>query len=225
MEKKKIRKIAKLPSIQRMPQYLHVARKLLDEGNSVVSTTLLAKELGVEPIVARKDLELTNLVGQSGIGYQLKDLILAVETFLGWNNATDAFLVGVGAMGSALLKFNGFQQHGINILAGFDISHNVLGLDINGRKVFHIDSLPNLARRMKINIGILCVPEENAQKVADMMIRGGIRAIWNFTPAKLIVPDEVVVQREILASGLAVLSVKLSKMFAEEREKLTNESE
>ena len=128
-------------------------------------------------------------------------------------------MVGVGAMGSALLKFNGFKEYGINILAGFDISDNILGLDINGRKVFHIDSLPNLARRMKVNIGILCVPEENAQEVADMMIRGGIRAIWNFTPKKLVVPDNVVVQREVLASGLAVLSVKLSKLFAEEKGK------
>ncbi len=220
MKKKNIRKIAKLPSIQRMPQYLHVAKKLLDDGKSVVSTTFLAKELGVEPIVARKDLEMTNLVGQSGIGYKLKDLITAVENFLGWNNATDAFLVGVGAMGSALLKYNGFDDHGINILAGFDVAHNLLGLDINGRKVFHIDSMPNLALRMKINIGILCVPEENAQEVTDMMVSGGIRAIWNFTPKKLSVPDDVVVQRELLASGLAVLSVKLSKMFAEENNNL-----
>ncbi len=220
MKKKNIRKIAKLPSIQRMPQYLHVAKKLLDDGKSVVSTTFLAKELGVEPIVARKDLEMTNLVGQSGIGYKLKDLITAVENFLGWNNATDAFLVGVGAMGSALLKYDGFNDHGINILAGFDVAHNLLGMDINGRKVFHVDSLPNLARRMKINIGILCVPEENAQEAADMLIRGGIRAIWNFTPKKLSVPDDVVVQRELLASGLAVLSVKLSQMFAEENDNL-----
>ncbi|UDQ96582.1 redox-sensing transcriptional repressor Rex [Lentisphaerota bacterium WC36G] len=218
MSKNKLRKIAKLPSIRRMPQYLHIAKRLHKEGQEVVSTTFLAKELGVEPIVARKDLEITNVVGQSGIGYKIIDLIDSVETFLGWNNNSDAFLVGVGAMGSALLKFNGFENYGINILAGFDISHNILGIDINGRKVFHIDSLPNLARRMKVNIGILCVPEENAQEVADMMIRGGIRAIWNFTPTKLTVPDNVVVQREVLASGLAVLSVKLGKLFAEEKE-------
>ena len=81
MDKKKFRKIAKLPSIRRMPQYLHIAKRLQNEGKDVVSTTFLARELGVEPIVARKDLEITQLVGQSGIGYAIADLIDEVEAF------------------------------------------------------------------------------------------------------------------------------------------------
>lgn len=207
----KNRRIGKLPSIRRLPRYLTVLRNLQAQGREVVSSSFLAQELRVEQIVTKKDLEITGISGRTGVGYVVADLIEAIEEFLGWNNLADAFLVGAGNLGCALLGYEGFRNYGLNLIAAFDTNPGRVGRMVSGINVFYLDKLPDLASRMHIQLAVLTVPGEAAQETADLLVDSGIRGIWNFTATNLKVPAGVIVQREDLAAGLAELSVKMRK--------------
>ncbi len=209
------RKVQKLPSIRRMPTYLHKLTQMRKNGLDTISTTIMARYMNLEPIVVRKDLEITGVTGQPGVGYKILELIDAIKSFLNWHNTAAAVLVGAGSLGSALLGYEEFENYGLNIIAAFDADPDKIGAKIHEREVFDIKRLPELAARFQINMGILCVPNEFAQDAADMMVEGGISAIWNFTNISLNIPEHVVVQREVIASGLAVLSVKLNLQIME----------
>ena len=204
-------KVGSLPTVRRLPSYLHFLRQLKDSGRDIVSSTHIAEKLKLEPIQVRKDLAITGIVGKPKVGYYVPSLIRSIEEFLGWDNNTDAFLVGAGHLGGALLGYQGFKRHGLNIVAAFDADEAKAGTEVAGKEILPLAKLPNLASRMHISMGIITVPAEGAQDVADLMVASGITAIWNFAPISLEVPDFVVVQNEDLASGLAVLSIKAAK--------------
>ncbi len=200
-----------LPSVRRLPLYLTVLEEFEREGKEWISTTDFSEVLFLKPIQVRKDLAHTGIIGKPKKGFKVNELISTINKFLGWNNLTDAFLMGAGALGSALLGYNGFQNHGLNIVAAFDSSPSVIGKTIHGKKILPIEQIKDLALRMHVKLGIITVPREAAQEAADNLIAAGIKGIWNFSPIKLQVPEDVVVQREDLSSGLAVLSVKLGR--------------
>lgn len=202
-------KTAGVPTLKRLPLYLRLLRKMKEAGEEYASGAVVAKELGLDPIVVRKDLAITGAVGRPRLGFPMDEIISAIEEFLGWSNTSDAFLAGVGSLGRALLGYRGFEQHGMRITAAFDNDPRIIGSKVHGKTVLEIGKLPELAKRMHVQIGILTVTASVAQEVADAMIAGGIRAIWNFTPTTLTVPDRVILQREELASSLAVLSHRL----------------
>jgi redox-sensing transcriptional repressor len=135
---------------------------------------------------------------------------------LGWNNTKDAFLVGAGSLGSALLGYEGFKEFNLNILSGFDIDPAKIGTQIHGKEIFPLKKLPQLIKRMHVLIGVLAVPAMAAQEVADMMVLAGMRAIWNYTPVQLRVPDTVIVEDVKLAASLAVLSSRLAEVLRRE---------
>ncbi len=203
------RKTAGVPTLKRMPLYLRVLRRMKEEGCDYASGAVMAKDLNLDPIVVRKDLAITGVVGRPRLGFALDEIIEGIECFLGWNNTTDAFLIGAGSLGSALLGYKGFQQQGLRIVAAFDANPDIIGKIVHGKEVMPIDRLPELAKRMHVQIGILTVPEFYAQDLADVMVNSGIRGIWNFTPVKLDVPENVILQRVDLAESLAVLSHKI----------------
>lgn len=203
------RKSAGVPTLKRLPLYLRILRHMKNEGEEYASGTVVAKELGLDPIVVRKDLAITGAVGRPRLGFQMDEIIHAIEEFLGWSNTSDAFLAGAGNLGTALLGYQGFEQHGMRIVAAFDANPALIGTKIHGQEILDIQELPALAKRMHIQIGIITATASVAQGIADTMIQGGIRGIWNFTPAKLTVPEHVILQRENLASSLAVLSHRL----------------
>lgn len=211
-------KIAKRPSIRRLPQYLSLLRQMRSVGRPNVSSAHLACDMGLEAIVVRKDLGITGIEGRPRIGYEVDALIKAIEEFLGWNDTSSAFLVGAGHLGSALLGYGGFADHGLDIVAAFDTDPGRVGTMVHGKAVFGMDRLAELRARMQVHLGILCVPASAAQAVAELMVDAGIRGIWNFTPVKLKTPDDVVTHQEDLASGLAVLSVALSQLFATQQD-------
>lgn len=203
------RKTAGVPTLKRLPLYLRLLRRMKETGEEYASGAVVAKELGLDPIVVRKDLAITGAVGRPRLGFKMDEIITAIENFLGWSNTADAFLVGVGNLGTALLGYQGFEQHGLHITAAFDANPKVIGKKIHGKTILDIKKLPTLAKRMHVQIGIITATASVAQGIADTMIEGGIRGIWNFTPTKLIVPENVILQREDLASSLAVLSHRL----------------
>jgi redox-sensing transcriptional repressor len=205
-------KILRLPTIKRLPTYLHILKRLEKEGNEYVSTTALINELDFKPILVRKDLVLMGIPGKPRMGYCLKDLIAAIENYLGWNKTDEAFLIGAGALGSALLGHKPFEENGLKIIAGFDIDPERVGKVIHGKKIFPLSKLKELVERMGVRVGIITVPWQAAQNVADELVEAGIWGIWNFSMVKLKTPPEVVCHNENLSGGLAVFSVKLQKM-------------
>jgi redox-sensing transcriptional repressor len=198
--------------VKRMPAYLQLLRVLQAEGQEFVSGTVLASVHNLESVIVRKDLAMTGAVGTPRIGFAITELITAIERFLGWDNQTKAVLVGVGSLGTALLGYHGFQYLGFRIVGAFDRDPNTIGQWVHGRKVQAMDQLLPFVRRGEILLGVLTVPAQAAQETAEAMVRAGIKGIWNFSPTKLQLPDEVVSQKEDLAEGLAVLSHRLHQI-------------
>ncbi|NLX26280.1 MAG: redox-sensing transcriptional repressor Rex [Lentisphaerae bacterium] len=200
---------AGVPTLKRLPLYLRLLRQMKERGEEYASGAVVARELDLDPIVVRKDLAVTGAVGRPRLGFPMDEIISAIEDFLGWSNTSDAFLVGVGNLGRALLGYKGFEQYGMKIVAAFDSNPEIIGTKVHGKPIMDVSKMPAMAKRMHVQIGVLTVTASVAQGVANMMIEGGIRGIWNFTPTTLDVPDNVILQREELASSLAVLSHRL----------------
>lgn len=205
-------KIMRLPTVKRLPTYLHILKQLERDGHEFVSTTTLINELDFKPILVRKDLFLMGVSGRPRTGYDLKELIAAIENYLGWNNTDEAVLVGAGALGSALLGHKPFEENGLKIIAGFDVDPVRVGQTIHGKRIYHLSELAKQIHRTGVRVGIITVPWREAQRVADILVGAGIWGIWNFSMVKLKTPPDVVCHNENLAGGLAVFSVKLQKM-------------
>jgi redox-sensing transcriptional repressor len=197
------------PTLKRLPLYHRFLKAWQAAGHETVSCTDIGNDLDLDPTQVRKDLEAVGVAGRPRIGYVLANLTSELEQFLGWNNVNDAFLVGAGSMGSALMGYRKFEQCGLKIVTAFDRDPLKIGTRIHGKHVLPLEKLPNLAERMHILIGIITVPSTEAQSVADLMVSGGIRAIWNFAPTRLHTPGEVIVHNEDLYCSLAALSQKL----------------
>jgi redox-sensing transcriptional repressor len=202
-------KIVPEPTLKRLPLYHRFLKEWQAAGHETVSCPDIGLDLDLDPTQVRKDLEAVGIVGRPRIGYLLKNVTEELERFLGWNNINDAFLVGAGSMGSALLGYRKFEQCGLKIVTAFDLDPSKIGARIHGKHVLALDKLPNLAQRMHILIGIITVPAAEAQAVADLMVAGGVRAIWNFAPIRLHAPEHVIVHNEDLYCSLAALSQKL----------------
>jgi redox-sensing transcriptional repressor len=201
------------PSLVRLPQYHHYLVELRARGISQISCSVIGRDLNLVPVQVRKDLQFTGIVGKPKTGYSVVELIQAIESFLGWNNVNEAFLVGAGNLGTALLGHERFSSFGLRIVAAFDTDRSKIGRWIHDKAVLPLDKLADLAERMSIHLGIITAPAEVAQSVADEMVKGGIQAIWNFAPVRLKLPVHIIVHNEDLYSSLAELSWKLARRF------------
>ena len=217
-------KVVSEPALKRLPLYHRFLKEWQTGGHATVSCTDIGADLDLDPTQVRKDLEAVGVVGRPRIGYLVANVLDELETFLGWKNLNDAFLVGAGSMGSALLGYRKFEQCGLKIVAAFDLDPSKISAVIHGKHVLALDKLPNLARRMHVLIGIITVPATEAQAVADLMVAGGIRAIWNFAPVRLRVPPHVIVHNEDLYCSLAALSQKLFKTLQSDQPKAETKS-
>jgi redox-sensing transcriptional repressor len=202
-------KLASLPTIKRLPSYLHVIEAAQREGREYISGTVIAEELELEPIQVRKDLAVTGIIGKPRIGFPVNELIQAINSFLSWNRVHNAILVGAGHLGTALMGYDEFPRHGLKVQAAFDPDKSKIGSTVNDVPVYSLDELAQRVEEVDADVAILTVPSPHAQAVAALLINCGIKAIWNFTNVKLKVPEDVVVQKEDLSSGYAVLSVKM----------------
>ncbi|MCG8453523.1 MAG: redox-sensing transcriptional repressor Rex [Spirochaetales bacterium] len=198
---------ASIPTIRRLPSYLQVVKRHMMEGHDVISGTVIAEELELEAIQVRKDLAVTGIVGKPRVGYPVDDLISAIERFLNWDSNFKAVIVGAGNLGSALMGYAELRDHGLNLVAAFDLSENRIGPRANGPTVYPIDQMGEKVRSLKAELAILTVPSPVAQDACDILVDAGIRQIWNFTNVRLRVPEDVLVLREDLSSGFAVLTV------------------
>ena len=205
------KKIPAAPSIRRLPSYLHIIRQAQADGLEFISGTVIANELVLEPIQVRKDLAMTGITGKPKRGYPVAELITAIEHFLGWDSVKNAILIGAGNLGTALTGYQEFKNHGLVFVAAFDNNAQKIGTKIHNVPVYSFDDLKPTLKNLNASIAVLTVPSTEAQSITDKLVDAGIKAIWNFTNIKLKVPEDVVVQREDLTSGYALLSVVMGK--------------
>jgi redox-sensing transcriptional repressor len=204
-------KIDKLPTIRRLPTYLQILRGLSVKGVEFVSSAYLADQMQIEAILVRKDLELTGINGTPRVGFRVQDLVGSIEKFLGWGRALDTCLVGAGQLGAALLGHRELTQFGIRIVAAFDIDTGKIGTTIHDVTVFPVSRIDELLKRLTIRLAIVCVPPADAQQVTNLLVQAGIQAIWIFASVNISVPAHVIIQKEDLLSGLAVLCSQLTR--------------
>ncbi|HQB28102.1 MAG TPA: redox-sensing transcriptional repressor Rex [Paludibacter sp.] len=200
------------PTLRRLPWYLAFAKLALQQGESFLSSTRIAKSIAVDASMVAKDLSFVKISGRTRVGYDVNELIAVLEHFLGFTDSHQAYLFGVGNLGGALMHDNGLQQFGMEIKAGFDVKQELTGTSINHIPIHHIDKFTELQQQTGIHIGILTVPVNKAQEVSDIMVKGGIKAIWNFTPYRIVVPENVIVQNTSIYAHLAVMYNRLNAL-------------
>ena len=213
MEEKKVSKSV----LKRLPGYLAYLKNLPEDAPAHISATSLANALGMGEVQVRKDLAIVSDGGRPKIGYQREGLIADIEQFLGYDNTTDAVLVGAGKLGLALMSYSGFEEYGLNIQAAFDVNPAMEKTE-DGQPIYPMTKLEHFCKVHKVLMGIITVPAANAQEVADRLIACGVKAIWNFAPVHLDVPPHILVQNENMATSLAVLSVHLRAQIKEKKE-------
>ena len=174
-------------SLQRLPVYLNYLKSLPSDG-LYVSSGSIAEALGMGEVLVRKDLAYTSATGRPRVGYLRSELISAIEEYLCCNGTHNAVIVGVGALGRAVLGYGGFSNYGIEIVAAFDSDPKKIGAYIG------------------VEMAVICVPAAHAQKVADVLIEGGVKAILNFAPILIRAPENIAVRHIDVAANLAILS-------------------
>ena len=210
-------KTLSLATLQRMPGYLRYLKQREAEGAEYISSVGLAEAMQENPSVVKKDLSMAVVnEGKPKVGYYIPDLVRDIESFMGYDNEKNAVLVGTGKLGQALLGYVGFEKYGLNIVAGFDTDPSLIGKEVHGKKILSADKLKDAVRKLKVKMAVLTLPASQAQKTADILVDAGVRAIWNFSPVGLNLPDTVAVKNENMAASLAVLSAKLKEILKKE---------
>ena len=193
------------PTLRRLPWYLAYVNMLQSQGIDYVSSTQISKDINVDSSKIAKDLSFLNIKGKTRIGYQVDNLAAELSNFLGFRQEHSAIMIGVGSLGAALIQDSGLIQYGLRIVAGFDINEEIIGKEICGVPVFNISELKEQQRIYKANIGILAVPVEHAQESADLLSECGVKAIWNFTPFRIKVDEDMVIQNTSIYAHLSVM--------------------
>ena len=198
------------PTLRRLPWYLSNIKLMKEKGEQYVSSTQISKEINIDASQIAKDLSYVNISGRTRVGYNIDALIEVLESFLGFTNMHKAFLFGVGSLGAALLRDSGLHHFGLEIVAAFDVNPELVGKDLNGIPIFHSDDFEAKMKEYDVNIGVLTVPINIAQEITNKMVDGGIKAVWNFTPFRIRVPEDIVVQNTSLYAHLAVMFNRLN---------------
>lgn len=193
-------------TIDRLPLYYRTLRLAQDDGMDVISSDELGRRLELTPEQIRKDLALFGQFGKKGVGYYVNELKFNVGKILGLDNHWNIAIVGIGHLGVALANYQNFIALGFNLVALFDNDPNIIGKTVNHVKVKSIDELQSCAKNLKIDIGVIAVPAQFAQQVADKLVKANIKGIWNFAPVKMRVPEDVKIVNEDLSVGLSRLS-------------------
>jgi len=193
-------------TLGRLPVYLRVLVETAEEGTSTISSENLAEAAGVNSAKVRKDLSYLGSYGTRGVGYDVAYLIHQVRRELGLTQDWPVLIAGVGNLGHALANYRGFSARGFRVAALVDVSAALVGDEVGGLLVEHLDDLPRIVSDHEIAIGVICTPAAAAQEVADRMVAAGLRSILNFAPAVISVPDDVSVRKVDLSIELQILA-------------------
>ena len=202
------------PTLRRLPWYLAYVQMLDNQHIEYVSSTQIAKEINVDASQIAKDLSFLNIKGKTRIGYEVHSLVKELVDFLGFKRKHSAFMIGVGSLGAALMQDRGLAQYGLNIVAGFDVSEDLVGKSICGVPVYDMSELKQRQKDYGVSIAVLAVPVEQAQSAANVVIESGIKAIWNFTPFRIKAPTNIVIQNTSIYAHLALIYNRMGEMNA-----------
>lgn len=198
-------------TIDRLPLYYRTLRTSQEEGLEIISSEELGKRLGVTPEQIRKDLASFGQFGKKGVGYYVKELIRNIGEILGLHHKWNIAVVGIGHLGGALVNYRNFISLGFNLVAMFDVNPEKIGQLIHGVEVSSFEDMDRIIKERNVHIGIITVPETQAQQVAERLVAAGVRGIWNFAPCKIDVPSTIRVENEDLSVGLSSISYYLSR--------------
>lgn len=193
------------PTLRRLPVYLYYLEKVREDGVINISAPTISKNLKCDPTQVVKDLAVTGIKGKPRVGYNTYELIQVLEEYLGFNQTNEAFIVGVGNLGSALLAYQEHQDLGLKLIAAFDNDEKIIGTHVGSIHVLEYAKLFNLAKRLNVKIAVLTTPNHVAQEIAIDLVNCGVKAIWNFTSTILDLPQDIVVQNTSLSTNVAIL--------------------
>jgi len=193
--------------INRLTLYHSILTDYIEKKIEYISSPQIADLLHVDNTQVRKDIALLGYKGKCKVGYKAKELKILIEETLKFKTVKTAFIVGAGNLGMALAKYDNFEAYGFNISALFDNSPSKIDSEINGKKVFAVNRLPEMVEKFDAKIAILTVPRAFAQNVTDFLVQSGIKYIWNFTPCVLSVPEDVQVWNENLIGNFLQFTV------------------
>jgi len=196
--------------IRRLPKYHRYLSELKDKGINRISSQELSKLTGFTASQIRQDLNNFGGFGQQGYGYNVDDLYKALGKILGVDRHYTAVIAGTGNLGQAIANYKGVNEVGFRILSLFDRNPKVIGKRISDIEVRDINLLEEYISENNIDVGIITVPKEGAQPIADRLVNAGIKGIWNFAPTDLIVPENVIVENVRLKESILILSYFLS---------------
>lgn len=200
------------PVIQRLPVYHRELAELASRGVERISSTKLAEKIGITASQLRQDLNHFGSFGQQGYGYNVPQLLVEVGRILGLDRTFKMVLVGVGNLGMALVRHSHFRRRGFVIDALFDVDTDLIRTEVAGLPVRPLSELVEYCHREQPDIGVITTPEEVAQAVADMLVKGGVQGIWSFSSTRLMVPDHVVVENINLIDSLMSLGFRLRQL-------------
>jgi redox-sensing transcriptional repressor len=204
-----MRKIAE-STVRRLSLYLRFLEEFDEEGIATVSSEELAARGGTTSAQVRKDLSFFGSFGKRGLGYAVPELVARLRSILGLGHRYRVAMIGAGKMGSALVQYGGFRQRGFDTVSIFDADPAKIGTQWNGLTVQNVSELETNLARHPVDIAVLVTPAEAAQSVADRLVRVGVKAILNFAPIQVVVPEDVVVKSVNLALELETLSYALT---------------
>lgn len=201
----RLRDLIPEPALRRLPWYLAYVSLLRERGVEYVSSTGIARGINVDASQVAKDLSFLDIKGKTRIGYEVALLEHKLEEFLGFRKRHRAAIIGVGSLGRALMQDSGLTNYGLEVVAGFDVDPEKIGTTYEGMPVYDVASLGEKSRELGMEIGIVTVPVEYAQDAADSIVEAGLKAIWNFTPYRIQVPEDIVVANTSIYAHLAVM--------------------
>ncbi len=204
-------KITPEPTLRRLPRYLHLLYYLREEGVEDLSSTTIAEKMKLDPTQVRKDIQYTSITGKPKTGFKTSELIAAIEEYLNWNHISNSILFGAGSLGTAILGYNRFREIGLNFIAAFDSDPDKIGTTLKDIPILPIEKLSETVKSFNVEIAVLTVPVNKSQSITDLIVNAGIKAIWNFTPTHLQVPDSIVVENAQLSQSLALLTRRLAE--------------
>ncbi len=202
--------------IKRIPKYYRYLKELANNDVDRISSNELSEKIGFTASQIRQDLNCFGDFGQQGYGYNVKELLSQISGILGLDKDYNIVIIGAGNIGQAIANYTYFQKMSFDVKAIFDINPKLIGLKIREVPILDIDELEGFIGENQIDIGIICVPKERAQDVCEVITESGIKAIWNFAPIDLKVPNDVIVENVHLSESLMTLSYLLNERRKEE---------
>ncbi len=196
--------------IRRLPKYHRYLRELLRNDVDRISSKELGEKIGFTASQIRQDLNCFGDFGQQGYGYNVKELLNEISGILGLAKEYKMVIIGAGNIGQAISNYTNFEKLAFSLEGIFDVNPKLIGLKIRDVEVRDIDELESFLRVTPIDIGVICVSKNNAQVVSEIMVKNGVKGIWNFAPVDLQVPDEIIVENVHLSESLLTLSCLLN---------------